>query len=222
MKKKKLLIIIPSIVVAALALAVAIPFSILGIRTSTLKAKYDYLKADSSYSQKVEIEDIELVTQHVSCGYATIEMLSSYYGNKVSEDDLDAKNKGGISTASSQGFLKEIKRSIPEKSFEMHAYLKEDTLLKEIHISLMNNNPVAIEWAAKYENEWTLHFSVVSGLDLKNDNVKILNPYGYIENITIDEFLSRTSFKAYKNIPLFLNFGFAYGAFDKNVIFFVK
>ena len=222
MKKKKLLIIIPSIVVSALALAVAIPFSILGIRTLTLKAKYDYLKSDSSYSQKVEIEDIELVTQHVSCGYATIEMLSSYYGNKVSEDDLDVKNKGGISTASSQGFLKEIKRSIPEKSFEMHAYLKEDTLLKEIHISLMNNNPVAIEWAAKYENEWTLHFSVVNGLDLKNDNVKILNPYGYIENITIDEFLSRTSFKAYKNIPLFLNFGFAYGAFDKNVIFFTK
>ena len=33
---------------------------------------------------------------------------------------------------------------------------------------LKNSNPVAIEWAAKYENEWTLHFSVVSGLDLGN------------------------------------------------------
>ncbi|MBR5990583.1 MAG: hypothetical protein IK034_01945, partial [Bacilli bacterium] len=45
------------------------------------------------------------------------------------------------------------------------------------------NNPVAIEWAAKYEDEWTLHFSVVSGLDLSNDKVTIYNPYGYIENL---------------------------------------
>ena len=93
-------------------------------------------------------------------------------------------------------------------------------MLKEIHDSLKSNNPVAIEWAAKYEDEWTLHFSVVSGLDLVNDNVTIYNPYGYIENINVDEFISRTSFKAYKNIPLFLNFGFAFGAFGKNTIFY--
>ena len=222
MKTKKLLIIIPTIVVGALALAIAVPFSILGIRTSTLKSNYDYLKNDSSYSQKVEINDIELVTQHVSCGYATIEMISSFYGEKVTEDDLDKINNGGVSTASSQGFLKEINRSIPEKSFEMHTYLKYDALLKEIHDSLSKNNPVAIEWAAKYGNEWTLHFSAVSGLDIQNNKITILNPYGYIENITIEEFLSRTSFDAYKNLPLFLNFGFAYGAFDKNVIFFAK
>ena len=222
MKKRKLAIIIPCAVVGAISLAVAIPFTILGIRTAGLKSDYKYLAEDSTYSSKVEVEGINLVTQHISCGYASIEMLSSYYGNKVSEDDLEAKNNGAISTASSGGFLKEINASIPEKSFEIHAYLKNDQLLKEIHISLSNNNPVAIEWAAQYEGEWTLHFSVVSGLDLANDNITVLNPYGYIEDLKIEEFLDRTSFNAYKNLPLFLNFGFAYGAFDKNVIFFVK
>ena len=102
----------------------------------------------------------------------------------------------------------------------MHTYLKNDALLKEIHNSLDNSNPVVIEWAAQYENEWTLHFSVVSGLDLENDNVTVYNPYGYIENITIDEFIGRSSFEAYKNIPLFLNFGFAFGAFEKNTVFY--
>ena len=220
-KKKKIIIIVISSIVGALVLAVAIPFIVLGVRTSNLKADYEYLRSDASYNDKVEITGIELVTQHVSCGYATIEMMSSYYGNKVTEDELDARNRS-VSTSSSNGFLKEISKCIPNKSFVMRPYLKHDALLKEIHDSIKSNNPVAIEWAAKYEEEWTLHFSVISGLDLSNDNITIYNPYGYIENITINDFISRSSFEAYSNIPLFLNFGFAYGAFHKNTIFYTK
>lgn len=220
-KKTKIIIIISSAVVGALALAVAIPFATLGIKTAGLNRKYDYLKEDDKYSLKVEVEGLNLVKQHVSCGYASIEMISEYYGNKVTEDDLDARNKS-ISTASSTGFYQEIKKSIPSKNFVKRSYLKHDTLLKEIHDSLSNSNPVAIEWAAKYENEWTLHFSVISSLDLKNDNITIYNPYGYIENIHIDELIDRASFKAYKNMPLFLGFGFAFGAFEKNTIFYAK
>ena len=220
-KKKKIIIIVISSIVGALALAVAIPFIVLGVRTSNLKADYEYLRSDASYNDKVEITEIELVTQHVSCGYATIEMMSSYYGNKVTEDELDARNKS-VSTSSSNGFLKEISKCIPNKSFVMRPYLKHDALLKEIHDSIKSNNPVAIEWAAKYEGERTLHFSVISGLDLSNNNITIYNPYGYIENITINDFISRSSFEAYSSIPLFLNFGFAYGAFHKNTIFYAK
>ena len=222
MKKKKLIIIIiVSSVVGALGLSIAIPFTILGIRTASINKDYSYLKEDTPYASKVEVIGVELVKQHVSCGYASIEMISSFYGNKVTEDDLDSRNKS-ISTSTSNGFLKEINKSIPDHKFIKHTYLDNDTFLKEIHISLTANNPVAIEWAAKYEKEWTLHFSVVTGLDIANDNVTIYNPYGYIENISVNDFIDRTSFKAYKNIPLFLNFGFAFGAFHKNTIFFAK
>ena len=221
MKKKTKIIVTISIssFILALILATAIPFTVLAVKTNNLKSDYSYLKEDTTYKEKVEVVGLELVKQHVSCGYASIEMISSYYGNPVTEDDLDSRN-GAISTSSTNGFLKEINKSIPNKTFTKRTYLKHDTLLKEIHDSLKSNNPVAIEWAAKYENEWTLHFSVVSGLDLANDNITIYNPYGYIENINVDEFISRTSFKAYKNIPLFLNFGFAFGAFGKNTIFY--
>ena len=223
MKKKTKIIIITSIssFVLALALATAIPFTVLAVRTNSLKSDYSYLKEDTTYKEKVEVVGLELVKQHISCGYASIEMISAYYGNKVTEDDLDNRN-GAISTSSTNGFLKEINKSITSKTFIKRTYLKHDVLLKEIHDSLKNNNPVAIEWAAKYENEWTLHFSVVSGLDLSSDNVIVYNPYGYIENVSINEFINRTTFKAYKNIPLFLNFGFAFGAFHKNTIFYAK
>lgn len=218
-KKTKIILISVSSAIITLGLVVAIPFTILGVRTANLKSDYSYLKEDSTYKEKVEIEDLELVKQHVSCGYASIEMISTFYGSPVTEDELDARN-GAISTASTDGFLKEINKSIPSKKFVKRAYLKHDVLLKEIHDSLEKNNPVAIEWAAKYENEWTLHFSVISAIDIKNDNVTINNPYGYIENITISEFIGRTTFESYKNMPLFLNFGFAFGAFEKNTIFY--
>ena len=222
MKKKKIIILsIIGGVILSLSLAVAIPFIILGVRTNNMKSDYSYLKEDPNYKDKVEITGLELVTQHVSCGYATIEMLSSYYGKKVSEDDLDKKN-GSISTSSTKGFLNEINESIPLKNFVVNTYLKNDELLKTLHASIKNDNPVAIEWAAKYEDEWTLHFSVVTGLDIANDNVTIYNPYGYIENIHVDEFINRTTFEAYSNMPLFLNFGFAFGAFDKNAIFYCE
>lgn len=223
MKKKSIIILASSILVGSIGLAILIPFTILGIRTANIKNDYSYLRENDKYSTKVEVDGVELVTQHISCGYATIEMLSNFYGDQVTEDDLSNKNKGGISTSSSNGFLKEINSSIPNKTFVKRNYLKNNVLLKEIHESLSKQNPVAIEWAAKDESgAWTLHFSVVTGLDISSDNVRVNNPYGLVENITLKEFIERTTFEAYKNMPLFLGFGFAYGAFDKNTIFYAK
>ena len=219
-KKKKIILGISAGVGAALVLAVLIPFMILGIRTASIKNSYTYLKDDPVYSEKQEVTGVELVKKEISCGYATIEMMSSFYGNKATEKELSDKNKGAITTQTSDGFLKELRKTIPEQKFVKHSYLNNDVLLKEIVVALSDNRPVALEWAAKYENEWTLHFSLISAIDIKNDNITIYNPYGYIESITINEFISRTTFEAYKNMPLFLNFGFAFGAFEKNTIFY--
>lgn len=219
-KKKKIILGISIGVSAALVLAVLIPFMILAIRSADIKKNYAYLKDDPVYSEKKEVTGVELVKQEISCGYATIEMMSSFYGNKVTEKELSDKNKGAITTSTSDGFLKELRKTIPEQKFVKHSYLNSDVLLKEIVVALSDNRPVALEWAAKYENEWTLHFSLISAIDIKNDNITIYNPYGYIENITIGDFIGRTTFDAYKNMPLFLNFGFAFGAFEKNTIFY--
>ena len=220
-KKTKVTLIVVSALVGALVLTASIPLIVDAVKTNNLEADYSYLRNDANYKEKVEVTGLELVTQHVSCGYASIEMISSFYGNKVSEDDLDARNSA-VSTQTSKGFLDEINKSIPSHSFVKRSYLKHDVLLKEVHDAIKDNKPVALEWAAKYENEWTLHFSVVSAIDIANDKVTIYNPYGYIENIEVKEFVDRTSFKAYNNMPLFYNYAFAFGLFDKNTIFYAK
>ena len=220
-KKTKVTLIVVSSLVGALALIAGTPLIVDAVKTNNLEADYSYLRNDANYKDKVEVTGLELVTQHVSCGYASIEMISGFYGDKVTEDDLDARNSA-VSTQTSQGFLEEINKSIPGHNFVKRSYLKNDVLLKEVHDAIKDNKPVALEWAAKYENEWTLHFSVVTAIDLTNDKVTIYNPYGYIENIEVKEFVDRTSFKAYKGMPLFYNYAFAFGLFDKNTIFYDK
>ena len=148
-KKTKIIIFSISGFLITVGLVIGIPFAIYGGKSAAINKKYDYLRSDKNYSKKVEISGLNLVTQHISCGYATIEMLSDYYGSKVTEDELSEKNKGSISTSSTNGFVKEIKRTIPSKQFSKMTYLPNDAYLKTIHTSLMNNSPVAIEWAAK-------------------------------------------------------------------------
>ena len=221
-KKKKIILISVLAFVLTLGLAVAIPFTILGIKTKNIKTDWDYLRNNAVYSKEVKVEGVNLVKQDISCGYATIEMMSGFYGNKITEEDLSNKNSGAISTSSTKGFLNEINDSINGKEFVSKTYLNNDIMLKEIHRSLSENNPVAIEWAAKYENEWTLHFSLITSIDIANNLITVYNPYGFIEDLGISEFINRTTFEAYEDIPLFLNFGFAFGAFHKNAIFYSK
>ena len=82
--------------------------------------------------------------------------------------------------------------------------------------------PVPFEWAAKYGDDWTLHYSLLIGMDIQNDNITVANPYGYIEEISVEEFLERTSFEAYDNMPFYFKMAFAIDLFDKNTIFTVR
>ena len=109
-KGKKIAITISSVVVASLGLAVAIPFIILGIRSSAIDNAYSYLISEKKITDK-KIE-VPLVKQEISCGYAIIEMLSSYYGNPISEEELYEQNNKSVSTATTSGFVSEINKRI--------------------------------------------------------------------------------------------------------------
>ena len=195
-------------------------FGNMAIRTSIMNKKYNYLREDEAFSQRVEVNNLDLVTQRISCGYATIEMLSDYYGNRVTEEEISDKNDGKITTSTTNGFLKEVNAVIKNQNFVSKAYVANDNLLKQIHKSLEKDNPVAIEWAAPLEETWTLHFSIVSAMDLANDEITVYNPYGLIETLDVDTFISRTSFKAFKKMPIYVSFGLAFAAFHKNTIFY--
>ena len=57
-KKTKIIIISISTFFLTLGLVIAIPFTILGVKSSNLKAEYAYLKEDITYKEKVEVAGI--------------------------------------------------------------------------------------------------------------------------------------------------------------------
>ena len=205
-------------VIAAIVCVAAIALVMLQGRTDALRDGYSSMLADAKYSVPVKVEGVEAITQEVSCGYAVIEMFSAWDGGGITEESL-YDEYGKVVTSTGQSFCDEMNKRFPEYETTMRKYLTDSELLGVVYACLTEGVPVPIEWAAKYGDEWTLHYSLVTGLDIPGNKVTIANPYGYVEEISLDEFLDRTRFDAYEDMPLFLKLGFAFGIFEKNTVF---
>ena len=194
---------------------------VLDRRTSALHDGYTRVYDDERYSAPVSADGIDVFGQQVSCGYAVIEMFSQYAGERVTEQQLYGEY-GRVVTSTGENFCAEMNKRFPRFDTSMWKYLPDSELVAAVYVSLSEGVPVPFEWAAKRDGEWTLHYSLVTGMDIPADRVTAANPYGYTEQITLGEFLDRTSFEAYADMPLFLKMGFAFGIFEKNTVYIPK
>ena len=217
---KRVFIFIAALISLVLIAAV-IAFIVLSIRTLAIRDDYSSVFSNDKYSTPVSVDGVEVITQDVSCGYAVLEMFSKWSGHDVTEKSL-YEEYGKVVTSTGKAFENEMNKRFPEYKTKMQKYLKNTELIDMVYINLSKGIPIPIEWAALYKDEWTLHYSLVTGMDVKNNKVTIANPYGYYEEITIDEFLKRTRFDSFENMPLFLKLGFAFGIFEKNTVFAVS
>ena len=223
MKRKRIriaLIIFLSII-GILLLAVLSALLVLHFRTSAIRDDYASIYQNEKYGAAVAVDGVTVIKQDVSCGYAVMEMFAKWCGNGLTEKSL-YETYGKVVTSTGSSFAKEMNKQFPEYETEIHKYLKNTELIDKVYEQLAQGIPVPFEWAAKYGDEWTLHYSLIIGMDIPHDTVTVANPYGYIENISIDEFLDRTCFEAYEKMPLFLKLGFAFGIFEKNTVFSVR
>ena len=219
-KTGKVILFVLAGVLAAVMLASAVALLVLEVRTEELKEDYAAMLADGKYQKPVSVEGVEVITQDVSCGYAVMEMFSNWSGHDVTEESL-YKEYGKVVTSTGEAFAEEMNKHFPEYTTEIRKYQKDPELLAAVYEQLARGVPVPVEWAAKYGEEWTLHYSLVTGLDLIGDKVTVANPYGYVEEITVAEFLERTRYDAYEKMPMILKLGFAFGVFEKNTIFII-
>ena len=210
------------IVVIVLLLVILSAFGLLKIKTNKILDDYSNIYKDEKYQQSYLIDDIDVIKQDVSCGYAVIELFARWNNNFDLTENSLCDEYGKVVTSTGKSFEKEMNKQFSDYTTTMYKYLKSSELIDKVYSSLANGVPVPFEWAAKYENTWTLHYSLIIGIDIASDKITISNPYGYLEEISIDEFIGRTSFKAYEKMPLFLKLGFAFGIFEKNAIFIVE
>ena len=210
------------IVVIVLLLVILSAFGLLKIKTNKILDDYFDIYKDEKYQQSYLIDDIDVIKQDVSCGYAVFELFARWNSNFDLTENSLYDEYGKVVTSTGKSFEKEMNKQFSDYTTTMYKYLKSSELIDKVYESLAKGVPVPFEWAAKYENTWTLHYSLIIGIDVASDKITISNPYGYLEEISIDEFISRTSFKAYEKMPVFLKFGFAFGIFEKNTIFIVE
>lgn len=194
----------------------------LSIKTNVILDDYSSIYHNAKYHNAVSVNNVKFIKQDISCGYAVIEMFAKWTGKEDITEQSLYDNYGKVVTSTGNSFEKEMNKQFPEYKTTMYRYLKNTELIDKVYTSLAQGTPVPFEWAAKNEGEWTLHYSLITAMDVQNDLIIIQNPYGYEERIKIEEFLDRTSFKAYENMPLFLKLGFAFDVFEKNTIFIVE
>ena len=194
---------------------------ILQIRTHTILDDYSSVYENEKYKTPIMIDGVDVIRQDVSCGYAVLEMFSSWSGHSVTEKSL-YDQYGKVITSTGKAFCKEMNKQFPEYTTTICKYLKNTELIDAIYENLSDGIPVPFEWAALYGDEWTLHYSLIIGADIPADKITVANPYGYYEELTVAELLDRTSFEAYEKMPLFLKLGFAFGLFEKNTVFRVQ
>ena len=221
MSKIKKLLIITGLIFGIIFITISVAFINLEIKTSSIQNDYSNIFNEEKYQSPVYVEGVNVIKQNISCGYAVIEMFSKWQGQNITEESI-YNEYGKVVTSTGNDFCNEMNKQFPENETIMYKYLNNTQLIDEVYTSLKRGVPVPFEWAAPNEGEWTLHYSLIIGMDIPNNKVTIANPYGYYEEISVEEFLNRTSFDAYADMPIFLKLGFLFGIFEKNTIFTVQ
>ncbi|MBP3742081.1 MAG: hypothetical protein J6J00_03765 [Treponema sp.] len=181
------------------------------------------LVADSSYNEALSVSGVNVFTQQISCGYAVLQMLGGFAGKDISEESLFEQNNHTVTTALGSGFLDECQKQFPEWKATKAAGLSNTEYLKTIHDCLKRGFPVPFEFAAKdVEENWTLHFALITGMNLLEDKITIANPYGYMENYSAEDFLKATRYECYENMEWYFAAGFSMGIFHKNTLYILE
>ncbi len=225
-KPAKIACIIIASVLLLIILVTAAMFIRQAVIDQMINDDYSAILKDEAYGQPVSVEGVSFIEQRISCGYAIIEMLSNWVGKGITEQSLSDENGGAITTAIGDGFLNEMTKQFPEWQTVRHKELTNSELLKTMYASLAAGMPVPIEFAAQRlvgdEKIWTLHFAVVTAMDLQKDSIVVQNPYGYEEAYSVDDFLKATRYDSYENMEIFLRLGFIFGLFSKNTIYTIS
>lgn len=92
-----------------LCCALIAAFVILQIRTNSMLDDYSSIYSNEKYKTPVYIDNINVIKQEVSCGYAVIEMFSAWAGQNVTEGSLFSEY-GKVVTSTGQSFCDEMNK----------------------------------------------------------------------------------------------------------------
>ena len=119
MKVFKRILIILAVIFAIIAVTAAVSLAILQARTNGINDDISEIYTNEKYSNPVFVSGVDVIKQDVSCGYAVIEMFSSWNGNDITEESL-YNEYGKVVTSTGQSFCNEKNKRYPEYTTTLH------------------------------------------------------------------------------------------------------
>lgn len=200
----------------------------LGVMSVKNSSKYEQINndfqsvySDEKYQEPQIVQDVPLVTQKISAGYAIIEMLAKWQGlDNLDEESLYAQNDNKQVTTLGAGLEVELTEQLPDLKITRYKNLTNTEMIDKLYTSLAQGMPVPVELADYDKNsedkKTALHYILVTAIDVPGDKITALNPFGYEEEYTITRFLELTRYEDYPSMPILYRFGFAVDLINKN------
>ncbi len=131
---KKFLTVTVSILLI-LAIITAVAFIRLSFKTKAIDDDYSSVYEDPRYAEALYIDGVDVFTQDVSCGYAVIQMFSSWEGSDVTEQSL-YEEYGKVVTSTGDSFCDEMNKRFPSYETTIHKYCTNIEMIDLIYDSL--------------------------------------------------------------------------------------
>ena len=177
----------------------------------------------------IELENVLIKKQPTSstCGITTVTIMSNYFNstNHEASDLIKKYNVNSSRGSSRDDILRWLRGELPEKNIEYKSNGTSVEMIMNIHNLLNNNIPVPISFGSlnPYNKPfYDFHASVVYGINLDNETITIANTYGYIEKLTLIEFLNAMSFTEIDKYPLFQQTALLRNNMEKNGYFLIN
>ena len=141
-----------------------------------------------------------------TCAYASVSMITSFFGSKVHEETLLNEFPPGFLGATPSKIVKTFNKYLP--GFNVRYEIKrKKNLLSFIEAKLKAGIPVPFIYLTEdhfNKPHLTSHYSVITGIDTENKKLIIANPFGYEQVTDINEMLKSMAFKIKGPMPFVL------------------
>ena len=128
-KRTKAVVTCILVFAGSLIVIAVVALGILQIRTSNILDDYSSVYKNEKYKTPIMIDGVDVIRQDVSCGYAVLEMFSSWSGHSVTEKSL-YDQYGKVVTSTGNAFCKEMNKQFPEYTTTICKYLKNTELIQ--------------------------------------------------------------------------------------------
>jgi len=175
-----------------------------------------------------DLVGIPVVAQETpyTCNVASMVIVSSYLGLRTTEhelrSDLDllTRQRGMLPG----DYLYYVNKALAPlaTSVSLINPTTQTEILNVVAESLDENLPVVMLYSAPDDwnrPHWNTHYAVIYGIDMAQQIVKISNPYGYLEDLSFDDFFAGLDFTDYRNEPLSFRLALQTGWVRRNNLF---